>query len=301
MTPPRSPSWRSEGIIVLIVIVWGVNFVVVKAALAVMHPHVFNLLRLVVSALSLGLIYRHEQRRRREPFFKPLRMHTREIALLGMLGYGLYQIFFITGLDRSTAGNSAIIMSSIPLWAALIGQAFQLEYLTRLAWIGLFISLVGTLVVVMAGSSSLHFSPETRIGNLLILSAALCWGTYTAFNKPVLVYLSPVGLTFLGLLVSLPILLAFAFPYLGEVAWERVDYRGWAAIVYSGGLSTGVATAWWSASIKAIGPSKTAIFSNVVPLVAVFSGFLFLGETVRPLQLAGGALIIAGVLIMRTG
>lgn len=301
MAPPRSSSWRSEGIIILIVVVWGVNFAVVKAALGVMHPHVFNLLRLVVSALALGYLYAREQRRRREPFFKPLRTHTREILFLGLLGYGIYQIFFITGLDRSTAGNSAILMSSIPLWAALIGRAFQLEYLTRLAWVGLFISLIGTLVVVTAGSSSLHFAPETRLGNLLILSAALSWGAYTAFNKPVLARLSPVGLTFLGLLAALPILLAVAVPYLGEVAWDRVDYRVWTAILYSGGLSTGVATAWWSASIKAIGASKTAIFSNAVPLVAVLSGFLFLNETVRPLQLAGGVLIIAGVLIMRKG
>lgn len=299
MSAPRSPSWRSEGIIILAVLVWGANFAVVKAALAVMPPHVFNFLRLVVSAMVLSLVHGHEQRTQEAPFFEPLRTHTKEIVLLGLLGYGLYQIFFITGLDRSTAGNSALIMSSIPLWTALISRLFRLEILSRLAWIGLLISLTGTIVVVTAGTATVRFSETTLAGNLLILGAALSWGTYTAFNKPVLQTLSPIGLTLLGLLVSLPLLLAIALPYFDSVEWQRIDYRVWIAILYSGGLSTGLATAWWSVSIRAVGSSKTAIYNNIVPLVAVVSGFWFLGEPITSIQIAGGGLIIAGVLIMR--
>ena len=90
-----------------------------------------------------------------------------------------------------------------------------------------------------------------------------------------------------------------AVPTFEGLAWDRFGLAFWAAIVFSGGLSTGLAYGIWNAAVRAVGPARTAMFSNAVPVVGVAAGVLVLGEPLLPLQLAGGALVIAGVLSVR--
>ena len=71
-------------------------------------------------------------------------------------------------------------------------------------------------------------------------------------------------------------------------------------IAYSGILSTGVAYALWNRSVKDLGAARTAAFSNLVPVVALAVAWVYLGEQPRLLQLAGGALVVAGLLMWRT-
>jgi drug/metabolite transporter (DMT)-like permease len=73
----------------------------------------------------------------------------------------------------------------------------------------------------------------------------------------------------------------------------------WIAIVFSGGLSTGLAIAIWNTAVKNVGASNTAVYGNLVPFVALLGGMLFLGETVTGYQLVGGGLIIGGVVLVR--
>jgi drug/metabolite transporter (DMT)-like permease len=97
----------------------------------------------------------------------------------------------------------------------------------------------------------------------------------------------------------MPVLLAISGPYWSAVQWEQVDVWVWIAIVFSGGLSTGLAIAIWNTAVKNVGASNTAVYGNLVPFVALLGGMLFLGETVTGYQLVGGGLIIGGVVLVR--
>jgi drug/metabolite transporter (DMT)-like permease len=127
----------------------------------------------------------------------------------------------------------------------------------------------------------------------------MLWGLYTALNTRVVHDVSPIGVTFFGIACALPFLLALGAPYLPSVAWGEVTPAVWLAIVFSGGLSTGIAFVIWTTAVKHVGASHTAVFNNLVPFVAVVGGWLFLGETVAWPQLVGGALIIGGLVVMR--
>lgn len=291
--------WKYDLLLLAIVLVWGINFPILKAALEVMPMMVVNAFRFTVSVLTLGLLYGARQRKSEESFWKPMRLFGKQILALGFLVFVCYQLMFIVGLNNTTSGNGALIMASAPLWTALLGYYLGYERLTPAAWTGLLVSLGGTALVIVGGPKEVDLSSSTLFGNLLMAGAALFWGAYTALNKPVLRNVTPTALTFFGLLFMMPVLYGVAVPYFDAVQWTDVDAWVWLAIVFSGALSTGLAIALWSVCVRHVGSSETAAFNNLVPLVAVGSGVLILSEPVNAAQLAGGALIIGGLYLMR--
>ena len=132
-----------------------------------------------------------------------------------------------------------------------------------------------------------------------MVAAALFWGLYTALNRPVVQQLDPVGVSFFNLLVGLPVLIMIGIPYFDTGIWADVDAWVWVAIVYSGGLSTGLAIVIWNVAIRAVGSSYTAAYNNLVPFAALVTSYLILSEPVTWLQIGGGAFIIGGLVLMR--
>ena len=297
---PSSRSSRSDLLLLLTVLVWGLNFPIIKVALGVMPPFVVNVLRFAVSATVLGGLYAWQIRGQRGAFWAPLREHGWTVLGLGLLGYVGYQLLFIVGVDATSAGSAALIIASSPVWTAIIARLLGMEYIPPAAWAGLLISLGGTALVVLGDHGADGFTQDTPFGNLLMLGAALAWAAYTALSRPVLAKgVSATGLAFFGIVIALPFLWGLGLPAFGEVDWEEVTAKVWLAVLFSGGLSTGVAYAWWNAAVRRIGPSQASIYSNLVPVVALVSSVLILGETVTLYQIGGGALILTGLMLMR--
>ena len=282
-----------------VVLFWGLNFVVVKIVLVVMHPHVMNIFRLVAAAVVLTWIYWQRTRSNGQPFWGPLKVDTRAVLRLTLIGWILYQAAFITGLDYTSAGNGAIIMSSAPIWTALLSLVMGTENLSMKAWIGLLVSIIGTATVVAFGTADIDLSSDLLIGNVIILGAAILWGSYTALTRPVVQKHSPLSLTVIALLLCLIPLGILAIPFWNETNWDQINLLYWLAIFFSGALSTGVAIVFWNNAVRSLGASHTAAFGNLVPLIALVSGFMILGDPILPAQLIGGTLIIGGLVIMR--
>jgi drug/metabolite transporter (DMT)-like permease len=297
---PVSRSPRSDLALLFTVFIWGLNFPIIKVALEPMPPYVVNAFRFAVSAVVLGGIHGWRTRRTPGGFFAPVREHGRTVVALGLLGYVLYQWCFIVGVDATSAGSAALIIASSPMWTAIIARMLGMEKLPLGAWGGLTLSLVGTVLVVVAGASAPAFANDTLFGNTLMLGGAVLWAAYTVLSRPVLTAgVSAVGLAFFGIIISLPILWALGWSDLGEVDWSGVTPTVWAAIVFSGGFSTGIAYGLWNVAVQRVGPSATAIYNNLVPVVALASGVVLIGERVTLYQLLGGALILGGLVLMR--
>ncbi len=137
------------------------------------------------------------------------------------------------------------------------------------------------------------------LGNGVMLLAAMMWGSYTAMTRPLVKRHAPLALTVLALILALPFMAALAVPFWSEVNWSRVTEPYWIAIILSGTLSTGVAIVFWNNAVRTLGASHTAAFGNLVPLVALVSGYFILDDQILPAQIAGGSLIIFGLVIMR--
>ena len=296
---PERTARSSDLALLAVVLVWGANFPILKWALAAMPAHVMNVFRFLVSALALGAVYAWRMRNAKASLLAPFRTHGRQLVVLGLLGYVVYQVSFIVGIDNTTSGSAALIMASAPLWTAVQSRIAGYERLQPWAWAGLALSLVGTGLVVAAGSGAVGIGAGSLFGNAMMLAAAAFWGAYTAYNKSVVHEVSPTGATFAGVVVALPVLLAVSGPYWSAVQWQRVDVWVWIAIVFSGGLSTGLAIAVWNTAVKRVGASNTAVYGNLVPFVALLGGVVFLGEPITGPQIVGGTLIIGGVVLVR--
>lgn len=275
-----------------VAIIWGINVPVMKAGLSEMHPFLFNAVRLSLSALALGIIDRIERGDRPKT-----RVAWTTVLWYGLLSSLIYQVLFLWGMNATTASNTALIIASGPLWAAVFSALYRLEKPTARSNISLAIAFTGTLLVTASGSvgeRDTAAGPNELWGNLAILASMMTFAWTTVISKPILEVVPATRLAFLSVLVSLPGHWILATPFLGFTEPARPGLLGF-SLFYSGVLSTGVAYALWNRSVRTIGPARTATFSYLVPVVALAVAWSFLDENPTGLQMIGGALVILGL------
>lgn len=304
---PQSTSPDSRGTsrladvnLLLVVLFWGINIPIMKFALERMERYSFNCVRLTLSTLVLGLIVYWNK----SPLFDrsenapPIRRQAILILLFALFTAFFYQVLFLLGIDLTSAGNTALIMAAVPMWIAVLSFLFLKERLSGAAWLGLLIAVSGVLVVTLNGAQ-IDSTKGSVLGNLLVSAAALAWAVGSVMSKPLMRNISAVALTFYSFLFTLPLHFLMMIGNLDELNKLTTDWKLLAALCYSGIFSTGLANAMWNVGIKQVGPSHAAGFQNLVPLVALGASWMLIGEVPFLLQICGGVLIIAGLVVMR--
>jgi drug/metabolite transporter (DMT)-like permease len=281
---------------------WGCNIPIVKDTTTRIDPFVFNAARLTLATLALGLFAWIESRRRaasKQPF--PWGRFAVFSALTGFI----YMVLFMLGISRTTAGNVALLLSSMPMWTAIFSYFFIGERLHVANWIGLAITFVGTLAVITMGAMEegrgVNLSTKYLAGNLLILLAAMTWASGTLVSKKLLDTVGPMKLAFMSAAFTTPLHLLIVANTIGAEFPKMLEPIVMLEIIYSGVFSTGLAYALWHVGVRQLGGSHASIFQNFVTLMAVTVSWLFLGEKPTLPQLIGGIAIIIGVLVMRRG
>ncbi len=298
---PVWSTWFADGVLLTTALLWGANILVFKGTIQDFDPWIFNAFRLVFATLTLGFLaalehlYWPQQARQTKPVSWP-----RVLAFCLLNGF-FYLIIFVRGIELTTAGNTALILASMPMWTAILSFFLLSERLPRITWIGLFITLVGTAIVTTQSSGTVSLSSEYFLGNLCMLLAALAWAWGTVLSRPILETMSPLRLAFLSALLTTPLHILLVLREIPAAIPDALQPAHLAAIIYSGVFSTGVAYATWHAGVRALGGSHAAVYQNVVTLVAVVGGWIFLHEQPLVAQLIGGGLTIAGLLLMRRG
>jgi drug/metabolite transporter (DMT)-like permease len=276
---------------------WGINIPVVKYAVGQVDPFVFNATRLVFATMALGVFAWFEARQRksiRGPF------SMSRWAIFAYLTGFQYMIFFMLGVSRTSAGNAALLLSSMPMWTAALSFLFIGERLKRANWIGLGITFVGTLTVILFGREKINLSSGFLVGNLFMMSGAITWASGTIISRKLLESIGPMTLAFTSALATTPFHVGIAAAGFRENLPMLIQPHVLIAILYSGVFSTGLAYALWHVGVRQLGGSHASIYQNFVTLVAVLGGWLFLAEAPMLSQIVGGILIILGVLIMRS-
>ncbi|MSP13846.1 MAG: EamA/RhaT family transporter [Chloroflexi bacterium] len=285
---------KADLFLLLNVLIWGLNFSIMKMAFREFLPLSFNGLRFALAAVTLIILVRliegHITIRREDwPAF----------VALGLIGNTLYQIFFAIGLDHSTAGNGSLILAISPVFVALLGSFLHVEQITRRAWLGIMASLLGMILVITGGESGFKFGFETLSGDLLILLATLCWAIYTIISKPLLSKYSPLALTAITMVIGTLALIPFTVPDIIAQDWTVISLKSWAALGYSFSMAIVLAYVIWSIGVQRLGGARTAVYSNLVPVVATALAYFLLGERLQWLQILGGIIIILGIILAR--
>ena len=276
------------------ILIWGINFAVVKAALAEMTPLSFNSIRfLLASTLTLLLL------RLIEGDVGFARGDWWRLLGLGLIGNTCYQLLFINGIDRTTAGNSALLLATTPIFVSLIGAAFGVERVGKLAWVGVFFSFAGIFMVIVGSGKELGLAKETIGGDILILIGALVWSLYTVLSKPMLSRYSALKLTALAMAAGTPFIVLFSIPQLLAQDWATVSWRGWLGLFFSGSMAIALAYIIWNSGVSKVGGARTAVYSNLSPVIAAIFAWLTLGEAITTFMVVGTAMIFLGIYLTR--
>jgi drug/metabolite transporter (DMT)-like permease len=308
MSRDSSSHWLADLSLLATTLMWGANLLVIKWIVRDHDPFVFNAVRMLLSGWMLGVCAGIELRVRKrdtagESPSEPagsgwLRGWTfRGFALLSGL---LYPLTFMSGMQETTAGNTALLLSSMPMWTALLSALFLRERLPRITILGLLITTLGTAAIA-AESGSVSASPEHLVGNLFILAAAVIWAAATVTSRPLLRQVSPLQLAFWSTFLTTPIHLMMNAAKLPEAVPRLLEWPTFGALLYSGLLSTGLAYVTWHYGVQAVGASHASAFQNVVTLVGVLGGWALFGEQITTTQWLGGLAIVYGLVLMRKG
>lgn len=277
-----------------VVLIWGANFAVIKTALVDLHPLAFNALRFPLASLALYAFWRRSGRSL--PFD---RSDAWTLVGLGILGHVAYQPLFIYGLDHTLAGNSSLLLATVPVWVALMSVALGHERLAAGTWAGIALSLVGIGLVVRGGAASVAFGRSTLTGDLLTLAAAVVWAAYTVLSTPFVRRHGALPTTAVTLWIGTLGLVTLGIPWLAAADWAAVRPQSWAGVGYAGVFGLGVAYLLWYTSVRHVGSSRTALGSNFVPVAALLVAWPVLGERPTALQIAGAGAILGGVTLAR--
>jgi drug/metabolite transporter (DMT)-like permease len=234
---------------------------------------------------------------RRKPL--PARREILSLVALGALGNGLYQIFFVEGVSRTTVANSALIVAATPAFIAIVSRLGGVERVSKRVHAGIALSLGGVVLVVL-GSATSSRGMGTFLGTMLVFCGTICWTAFTVLLQPFARKLDPVqlsGFTMLG--GTLP--LAMVTPRaLIATDWTHVGIAGWGAVFYASVISMGVAYLFWYRGLRVLGPTRTAAYSNIQPVIAILVAWIFLNESPTAWQGVGTATIITGLFLTRS-
>ncbi len=295
MNEPRSSrDLTAELILLSVVALWAANFPVAKWGISGFGALAFNSLRYIVASLTLAALYFGRSR------WKPIdKGDWKRILLTSVVSNVVYQMAFIIGLSLTSAGNSAVILSTAPLWIVFISSWMHKEPIRPTMWLGMVVSLAGVVLIISGSGKAFEFAGEGIAGDLITLAAAMLWGLSTNLQKPLLARYSAIQLNLVMVSLGGVGLTLIALPDFFTLDLGSVQGSYYVAMLASGALSIGVANMLWSVGVKRLGPSRTGNFGNLVPVLAFLFAYLVFDEPVRLQQAVGGAVTLAGVMIAR--
>lgn len=292
-TRARAVLSGTDFLLLIMSLIWGINISVVKFGTTLVPPLAYNGVRVTLAALALLLIgfsSRGEPLTKRDVF---------TLLGLGVLGNGLYQLLFIQGVASTRAGNAALVLAATPAFIALMGRFLGVERIGRRGMAGIALSMFGIAVVAFGSAGAEGAQYGTLAGDLTILAATLCWSLFSVLLKPLAGRVGTLKVAALTMSGGAAALLLFSMPAILATDWPSVPLVGWGAIVFSGLGALVIAYLFWYQGVRVLGPTRTAMYGNLQPVIALAFAWLALSEVPTIWQVLGATTIIAGIVLTR--
>ena len=273
------------------IILWGGSFIATKYAVAEVSPITVIWLRFLMGWIILGIV----AHRRGD-----LDLHSWKDALqfawIGFLGITLHQWMQASGLVTSEASTTAWIVSTTPVFMAILGCIFLKEKLTWQAISGILLAGLGVLLVISKGRiSSLFAGGFGTPGDILIMVSAPVWAIYSIFSRPPLERHSAIKVTFYTLLFGW---IFSSAEFVINSKWTefgQLTLSGWSAVLYLGVFCSALAYIFYNDGLQALSSSQVGAYLYIEPLVATLVSAVLLSEKIVLGTIIGGACILVGV------
>ena len=277
----KSASLAAAGTVLL----WASAFPAITVAVRGLGPAGLAVARLAVASAVLALAAPLMGVRRPKRGDLPL------IALCGLAGMTGYQLLLNAGERVVPAGTASLLVATAPVYASLLAVAFLGERSTRRRWAGSAVALAGT--VLIAASHGLGFGGSA----LVVLAAAVLQGVFHAAQKPLLARYTGFEVTAYAMWAGT----VFILPWTGSLL-RALPHAGGAAVgsaVFLGVAPSAAGFVLWAYAMGRMDVGRVTVSLYLVPAAAILISLAWLGQVPGPVELIGGVIALAGVMLAR--
>ena len=294
MPTNRKSTYTAYIKLITAIAIWGGSFIATKIAVGEVSPVTVVWLRFLIGIIILGYLAWKQKE-----LILPERKDRFELLWLGFLGITLHQWLQSSGLVTSEASTTAWLVSTSPIFMALLGWLFLKEKLSWRTVTGFLLATVGVLFVVTKGDIQSLFSEGFgTAGDILILISAPNWALFSVLSRPILKRFSAIKVTFYvlffgWLLTSVQFLVGHHW-----VEFSQLSSTGWASIAFLGIFCSAIAYIFYNDGLKSLPATQVGAFLYLEPLVATIVAAVVLSESIVLASLVGGGLILLGVWVV---
>ncbi len=272
--------------IIITIIFWASAFPAITIALTAYTPTQIAFLRYAIASILLlgyALI---------KGISLPMKKDWPAIACCGFFGFTLYNVMLNAGEMTVNAGTASFIISSEVGILALLARFFFQESLGKLGWLGVFLSIIGVGIISLSAGDKLELS----WGVLAVFIATLSTSIYSILQKPLLRKYTPIKCTSYAIWIGT----LFLFCLAPRAIFSVIDapFQPTLAIIYMGIFPGAIAYFSWSYILSQIPASQAGSYLAIIPVVALFITWLWLGEIPTLIALLGGVIVLTGVILV---
>jgi drug/metabolite transporter (DMT)-like permease len=269
------------------VVFWGISFVATKAVLREVSFVTVIFTRFAIAAVVLLLVVRR----------LPPREYAGPLALMGFVGIFVHQMLQAYALTMTSATSTGWLIGLTPIWSALLSAVVLRERFGFWKVVGLAGGFAGALLVITRGQFSSFLGRPSTTGDLLILLSTFNWSVYSILGHRTIKSLGPrratSGAMLFGALMLTPV-------FLVQRGWRelpRLTGTGWGALLFLALGCSALGYLFWYGALERLEVSRVASLLYAEPLITFAAATILLGERVSLIVVAGGALVLASVLV----
>lgn len=283
----QQASTKGLVFVILAVMFWGVSFINTKVLLEEYPPVSIAFFRQFVALVPLAVMFL-----RKKAFFRLNLKTVLHMAVASLFGIVLYFLFENNGLKYISASEASIIVATIPIFTLLMDTLVSRQKLDFKTFCLVLGSWVGVYLVITGGSPVMVGSGNLK-GSLLVFGAMVSWIVYTLITKRLSQQYDSLQMTFSQTLLSIPLFIPFIWQE--KALWHWPSATATAHLLFLGIFCSAVAYVFFLYGIAVLGPGVASSYLNLIPLVTMAIGAVFLGDRLAPLQLCGAVLILVSL------
>jgi drug/metabolite transporter (DMT)-like permease len=289
----KSDNIKTHLLLVLVAVFWGVTPAFMKVSLLEVDVLIFSTLRLFTALMVSGMFLLFSGS------WKTVEKKDWLLFIvIGLFGFFIFQICFPLGVKYTSASISSLIMATLPINVVLINLFLSLEKISIRTIMGIILSIAGITIIIFGTKGGLSLEGTYTIGVILLIIAEMGFAVYTVKAKSLISKYSLYQVLFLVILFSFVPFLSISAKNIISTPFYSISGIAWTGIFFTGIFGTCIANILWYGGIRSIGSTKTSIYANLPPVFGIFVSFIFLNESLTLLQIAGGFVIMAGVILV---